>query len=124
MAHFARIDDSIVQEVVVVADEHLLDGNGQPDEALGVAYLHSIGLEGDWVQTSPTGAFRGHYAGVGDLWDGTNFVEVEPLPNPASGLQEQIDALMLDSLDTQFAMQDRLDAQDELMNALILEMLG
>lgn len=43
MAHFAKIENGIVTNVVVVDNEH---------EANGEAYLHSLGLEGTWVQTS------------------------------------------------------------------------
>jgi len=72
MAHFARIENGIVREVIVV-------GNGDaPTEAAGQAFIASIGLDGEWVQTSYNnnaieGASRGKYAGIGDLWDGTTF---------------------------------------------------
>jgi len=74
MAHFARIENGIVREVIVVGNEQA------PTEAAGQAFIASIGLAGEWVQTSyhnnPVGeppASRGKYAGIGDLWDGTTF---------------------------------------------------
>ena len=73
MAHFAKVENGVVREVIVI-------GNGDaPTEAAGKAFIASIGLEGDWIQTSYNnnpveGASRGKYAGIGDLWDGTNFV--------------------------------------------------
>ena len=74
MAHFARIENGIVREVIVVGNEQA------PTEAAGQAFIASIGLTGEWVQTSyhnnPVGeppASRGKYAGIGDLWDGTTF---------------------------------------------------
>jgi hypothetical protein len=46
MAHFAQVADGIVQQVIVV-------GNGDaPTEAAGKAFIASIGLAGEWVQTS------------------------------------------------------------------------
>ena len=72
MAHFARIENGIVREVIVVGNEQA------PTEAAGQAFIASIGLAGEWVQTSYNnnpveGASRGKYAGIGDLWDGTTF---------------------------------------------------
>ena len=72
MAHFARIENGIVREVIVVGNEQA------PTEAAGQAFIASIGLTGEWVQTSYNnnpveGASRGKYAGIGDLWDGTTF---------------------------------------------------
>ncbi len=74
MAHFAKIEDGIVTEVLVVSNEH---------EANGEAYLHSLGLEGTWVQTSYNGNFRGKYAGIGDTYDAEQDIFVSPvLPEP------------------------------------------
>ena len=70
MAHFARIENGIVREVIVVSNDDA------PDEATGLAFIASIGLTGDFVQTSynaATNGFRGKYAGIGDVWDGTTF---------------------------------------------------
>jgi len=72
MAHFARIENGIVREVIVVGNEQA------PTEAAGQAFIASIGLTGEWVQTSYNnnpveGKSRGKYAGIGDLWDGTTF---------------------------------------------------
>ncbi len=74
MAHFAKIEDGIVTEVLVVSNEH---------EANGEAYLHSLGLEGTWAQTSYNGNFRGKYAGIGDTYDAEQDIFVSPvLPEP------------------------------------------
>jgi len=72
MAHFAKIENGIVSQVIVVGN------NDAPDEATGQAFIASLGLEGDWIQTSYNnnpveGASRGKYAGIGDLWNGTEF---------------------------------------------------
>jgi hypothetical protein len=74
MAHFARIENNTVRQVIVVSNDDA------PTEAAGQAFIASIGLNGEWVQTSynnnPVGeppASRGKYAGIGDTWDGTVF---------------------------------------------------
>jgi hypothetical protein len=72
MAHFARIENGVVREVIVVANDDA------PTEAAGQAFIAAIGLAGDWVQTSYNnnpveGKSRGKYAGIGDVWDGEKF---------------------------------------------------
>ena len=72
MAHFAKIENGIVREVIVVGNDHA------PTEAAGKAFIASVGLDGEWVMTSINnndveGASRGKYAGIGDTWDGQTF---------------------------------------------------
>jgi len=83
MAHFAKIENNIVQQVIVVSNDDA------PNEAAGQAFLASIGLVGEWVQTSYNNnpidgvSRRGKYAGIGDIWNGTEFVSpVVPEPEP------------------------------------------
>jgi hypothetical protein len=76
MAHFAQVTDGKVQQVIVVSNDDA------PDEATGQTFIASIGLAGDWIQTSYNnnpieGASRGKYAGIGDLWNGTEFTSPE-----------------------------------------------
>jgi hypothetical protein len=83
MAHFARIEDGIVREVIVVNNDVLKDETGTEQEALGVAFCKSLyGDNTEWVQTSYNATFRGKYAGSGDKWDGTNFVT--PVAEPVT----------------------------------------
>lgn len=80
MAHFAKISNNIVQQVIVIANDDC-DNLPFPDsEAVGQSFIASLGLDGDWKQTSYNANFRGAYAGVGFTWDGTDFVApvVEP----------------------------------------------
>jgi hypothetical protein len=72
MAHFAKIDNGTVAQVIVVNNEVLKDELGTEQEALGVAFCQDT-FGGEWVQTSYNAIFRGKYAGIGDVWDGTNF---------------------------------------------------
>lgn len=72
MAHFAKIQNGIVREVIVVSNDDA------PTEAAGKAFIASIGLDGEWIQTSYNnnpieGGSRGKFAGIGDLWDGSTF---------------------------------------------------
>jgi hypothetical protein len=72
MAHFAKIENGVVREVIVVGNDDA------PTEAAGQAFIAAIGLAGDWRQCSYNnnpveGKSRGKYPGIGDLWDGTTF---------------------------------------------------
>jgi hypothetical protein len=73
MAHFAQVSNGVVQQVIVVSNDDA------PDEATGQQFIASLGLAGDWIQTSYNGnpiegQDRGKYAGIGDVWDGSQFV--------------------------------------------------
>jgi hypothetical protein len=94
MAHFAKIEDGIVTQVVVVDNAH---------EQNGEAYLNSIGLEGTWVQTSYNATFGKRFAGIGDTfvastgqfkpakpfaswkWDADDWTWIAPKTYPADG---------------------------------------
>ena len=75
MAHFARIENGIVNQVIVINNEVILDENGTEQESIGIDFCKSLyGPHTEWVQTSYNGSFRGKYAGLGDTWDGENFI--------------------------------------------------
>ena len=82
MAHFARIENNVVQEVIVVNNEVLLDSEGVEQEAIGAAFCEEL-FGGTWIQTSYNGNFRGKFAGISDTWDGTNFV------SPPESIEEE-----------------------------------
>lgn len=66
MAHFAKLNqDNLVIDVVVVANDVLLDSNNEEQEQLGIDFLNSTFGEYNWKQTSFNGSFRKNYAGVG-----------------------------------------------------------
>lgn len=69
MAHFARIDTGIVREVIVISDDDCGGGEFPESEPVGQAFIASIGLDGEWRQTSYNGNFRGTYAGIGYTFD-------------------------------------------------------
>lgn len=69
MAHFAKIENGIVTQVIVVNNETLGDLEFPESESIGQEFIASIGLDGEWLQTSYNGNFRGTYAGVGFTYD-------------------------------------------------------
>ena len=75
MAHFAEIDkDNKVVRVLVVDNS---------EEHRGQEFLaDDLGLGGTWIQTSYNANFGGKFAGIGDTWDGTNFVAPAPVDPP------------------------------------------
>jgi hypothetical protein len=74
MAHFARVEDGIVREVIVVSNDVIVDSDGVEQEQLGIDFCKSLyGQDTEWVQTSYNGNIRGKYAGMGDVWDGQEF---------------------------------------------------
>ena len=60
MAHFAKIENGIVTNVLVVDNAHEADGQG---------YLNSLGIEGTWVQTSYHANIRRKFAAIGDTYN-------------------------------------------------------
>jgi hypothetical protein len=73
MAHFARIEDDIVREVIVIDNDDCSGGDFPDSEPIGQSFIASIGLDGEWRQTSYNGNFRGTYAGIGYTFDGDQF---------------------------------------------------
>ena len=69
MAHFARIGAGIVRQVINVADSDCGGGDFPESEAVGQEFIASIGLTGEWKQTSCNNNFRGTYAGQGFTYD-------------------------------------------------------
>jgi len=69
MAHFAEVDDNIVRNVIVINNSDCGGGDFPDSEPIGQAFIASIGIEGDWLQTSYNNNFRGQYAGQGMTYD-------------------------------------------------------
>lgn len=85
MAHFARIDsENKVQEVIVVNNDVLTDENGEESEALGQAFIASLGLDGTWLQCSYNGSMRGVFPGFGFTYDADLDVFVAPVSEEIS----------------------------------------
>lgn len=84
MAHFALIDvDNIVRDVIVISNGDCGGGSFPESEAIGQAFIcgphpDCLALEGDWLQTSYSGSFRGCFAGLGYTYDPVLDVFVPP----------------------------------------------
>jgi hypothetical protein len=81
MAHFAQIQNGIVTQVIVVSNDDAPDPY-PASEALGQAFIASLGFGGEWVQTSYHGTFRGCYAGIGYTYDPELDEFIPPEPEP------------------------------------------
>jgi len=83
MAHFARIENSLVTEVLVVSNDL---------EHRGADFLaNDLGLGGTWIQTSYNNNFRKQYAGIGYTYDAVNDVFIAPQPFASWSLDENFD---------------------------------
>ena len=69
MAHFAQVTDNIVRSVIVINNSDCAGGDYPDSEPIGQAFIASIGIDGDWLQTSYNNNFRGQYAGQGMTYD-------------------------------------------------------
>lgn len=84
MAHFAKIENNVVTQVIVVSN----DVCGEPTfvfpdtDGAGRAFIaNTLKLAGTWKQTSYNGNFRGVYAGIGFTYDAVNDVFIAPPVN-------------------------------------------
>jgi len=69
MAHFAQIAGDTVTQVIVVNNDDCGNLEFPASEAVGQEFIASIGLAGEWKQTSYNNNFRGRYAGIGFRYD-------------------------------------------------------
>ena len=70
MAHYAKIEDDIVTQVIV-AEQEYIDTK-----------------EGTWIQTSYDGSSRKNYAGIGYTYDSSRDAFIPPKPYPSWVLNE------------------------------------
>lgn len=69
MAHFAKIENNKVKQVLVIGDADCGGGTFPASESVGQTFIASLNLSGEWKQTSYNGNFRGRYAGLGFTYD-------------------------------------------------------
>lgn len=79
MAHFAQTENNIVTKVIVVANQDILDENGQESEQKGIDFCSNL-LGGTWKQTSYNGNIRKNYAGIGYTYDESRDAFIAPKP--------------------------------------------
>lgn len=72
MAHFAKIENNIVKQVIVIDNQYENDGQNYINNTLN--------LEGEWIQTSYNRNIRANFAGIGFTYDRENdvFIPVQP----------------------------------------------
>jgi len=85
MAHFAKIEDGNVTEVIVVANAVLDDGSETENEQQGKDLIAEIGKDGTWVQTSFNGTFRKNFALVGSTYNSEKDIFINPKPQDSWG---------------------------------------
>jgi len=81
MAHFAKIKNGKVEQVIVVHNNEL-SVNGVEVESKGAEFCTNL-FGGEWVQTSYNAAingFRKQYAGIGYSYDAVADVFIAPQP--------------------------------------------
>jgi len=90
MAHYAKIESGLVNQVIVVNNEVLLDDSNVEQESLGLAFIQTLNNDTDsvWVQTSYNSNFRKNYAGIGHTYDETRDAFYAPQPYPSWTLNE------------------------------------
>lgn len=70
MAYFAQIDDTNTVLEVIAINNATIDYLPFPEsEPIGQQFIASLGLTGNWLQTSYNANFRGVYAGIGYMFD-------------------------------------------------------
>lgn len=88
MAHFAELNaGNEVLRVVVVANDELLDENGDEQESLGATFCNTL-FGGTWKQTSYNGNIRKNYAGIGFTYDSGRDAFIPPKPYASWTLNE------------------------------------
>lgn len=89
MAHFAKLENGIVTQVIVVNNNELLV-EGIEQETRGQEFCTSL-FGGTWKQTSYNGNIRKQYAGIGYTYDATADVFITPQPYPSWNLDSNYD---------------------------------
>lgn len=87
MAHFAKIENNIVTNVIVVANEVIIDENGNESEQKGAEFCSNL-LGGTWKQTSYNSKFRKNFAGLGHTYDEVRDAFIEQKPYNSWSLDE------------------------------------
>jgi len=88
MAHFAKIENGVVTQVIVVSNADTSSADGVEKEYIGAAFCERL-LGGDWKQTSYNGNFRKNYAGIGYTFDEGRNAFIPPKPYPSWTLVEE-----------------------------------
>lgn len=83
MAHFAKIENNVVTQVIVINNTDCGDLNFPESEAVGQQFIKSIGLDGEWKQTSYNRTFRKHFASTNYTYNADLDAFIPPNPYPS-----------------------------------------
>ena len=83
MAHFAKIENGVVVQVVVAEEDFIATGAlGDPANFVQTSYNTRGGIHyGQDGQPSGREPLHKNYAGIGYTWDGTGFAPPQPYPS-------------------------------------------
>lgn len=80
MAHFARLENNKVVQVIVVNNDVILENEIESEEK-GIAFCKNLfGEEGIWKQTSYNGTFRKNFASSNYVYDEMRDAFIPPQP--------------------------------------------
>jgi hypothetical protein len=88
MAHFAKIKNNLVTQVIVVGNADTASADGTEKEYIGAAFCERL-FGGEWKQTSYNGNIRKNYAGIGYTYDAGRDAFIAPQPFLSWVLNEQ-----------------------------------
>jgi hypothetical protein len=88
MAHFAKIENNIVTQVIVVGNADTANADGVEKEYIGAAFCERL-FGGNWKQTSYNGTIRKNYAGIGYTFDESRNAFIPPQPYPSWTMSEE-----------------------------------
>lgn len=94
MAHFAKLENNIVTQVIVVHNDELLQ-DGIELESKGIAFCESL-FGGVWLQTSYNGNIRKNYAGIGYIYDVDKDAFIPPKPQLGNWILDEQTCLWID----------------------------
>jgi hypothetical protein len=90
MANFAKIENGIVKDIIVIDNSDCGGGNFPESEKIGQEFIRSLGIKGEWLQTSVNThmgvhiengkAFRKNCAMIGGTYDKKRdaFIPINP----------------------------------------------
>lgn len=79
MAHFAKLDENNIVEIVIKVDNSDCLLNGVEDENTGVEFCNNL-MPGIWKQTSYNDNFRKNFASIGFFYDEEKDAFIPPQP--------------------------------------------
>lgn len=84
MAHFAQLDENNIVVNIVVVNNELVSDPAPDNEQVGINFLkNTLGLSGEFKQTSYNSKFRKNYAIIGGTYDPSldAFIREKPYPS-------------------------------------------